>query len=427
MPIALLVLVLLIGASPAILLIDGPGVYGGVAATVAAAVVILVQSIRAGQADYLIIQLRSAAFVILVPAVWMFIQILPLGPIGLSNTIWETAQQALGRPIIGSISIDTGATLISLFRYLSMASLLFVASAIAIDRERAAWLLFALLGATVVITLMVMAADVGVFTFKDRTTSDYALATAAVGAIVSATAATRAFERLEIRGWAVNSSSAAPVAGCLAALLLCLMIIILDGDAIRMFGVAYGLAALGAVVVIRHFGLGLWGRSAMTAAALTLGSLIAYAVLAKHGDDLTLIAASHASTSLIATTRRILADLNWTGIGAGTFADLLPIYGDADGLIDVTAPTAAAAVTIELGRPMFWAIAIAVIFGIFAFLHAALRRGRDSFYPAAGAGCLVTMFILSFGDVGLFGTTPSILASAVLGLAFAQTRSRSVR
>jgi hypothetical protein len=425
--IALLVLILLIGASPAILLIDGPGVYGGVAATVAVAVVIVAQSIRAGQAEYLVTQLRSAAFVILVPALWIFIQILPLGPIGLSHTIWETAHQALRRPIMGSISIDTGATLISLCRYLSLACLLFVASAIAIDRERAAWLLFALLGATVVIAAIVIAADVGKFTFKDRMTSDYALATATVGTIVSATAATRAFERLEIRGWAVNSSSAAPVAGCLAALLLCLVAIILDGDGIHMFGVGYGLAAFGAVVVIRHFGLGLWGRSAMAAAALTLGSLIAYALLTKHNDDLTLIAASHASTSLIATTRRILADINWTGVGAGTFASLLPIYRDADDLIDVAAPTAAAAITIELGRPMFWAIAIAAIFGILALFQAALRRGRDSFYPAAGASCLVTMFILSFGDAGLFGTTPSIVTSTVLGLAFAQTRSRSLR
>jgi hypothetical protein len=76
---------------------------------------------------------------------------------------------------------------------------------------------------------------------------------------------------------------------------------------------------------------------------------------------------------------------------------------------------------------MFWAIAIAVLFAILALFQGALRRGRDSFYPAAGAACLITIFTLSFGDAGLFGTTPSILISTVAGLAFAQTRSRSVR
>jgi hypothetical protein len=401
-------------------------VYGGVAAAGATAVVIVARSIGTRQADYLITQLRSVAFIMLVPAVWMFIQILPLGAIGLAHIIWETAQQALGTHIIGSITIDTGATLISLCRYFSTVCIVFVSCAIAVDRDRAAWILFALLGATAVIAAMMTAAELGVFTFKDRSTRDCALAAVAVGAICSLAAATRALERLEIRGWSVNWSSAAPIAGSLAALLLCLVIIVLDGAGIRMFSVAYGLAAFGAMAAIRHFGLGLWGRSAIAVAALTLGSFIGYAALAKHNDDLTLIAASRASTPLIATTQRILTDINWTGIGAGTFSGLLPIYGDTDDS-DVATPTAAAAITIGLGRPMFWAIAIAVLFAILALFQGALRRGRDSFYPAAGAACLITIFTLSFGDAGLFGTTPSILISTVAGLAFAQTRSRSVR
>jgi hypothetical protein len=76
---------------------------------------------------------------------------------------------------------------------------------------------------------------------------------------------------------------------------------------------------------------------------------------------------------------------------------------------------------------MLWAIVIAAICGVVALMRAALHRGRDSFYSAAGASCLVTLLILSFADAGLFGTTLAIIAVSVLGLALAQSRSRSIR
>jgi hypothetical protein len=47
----------------------------------------------------------------------MLIQVLPLNIVGLAHPIWGSAVAVLGRPIAGSISIDTGATLFSLGRY----------------------------------------------------------------------------------------------------------------------------------------------------------------------------------------------------------------------------------------------------------------------------------------------------------------------
>jgi hypothetical protein len=91
------------------------------------------------------------------------------------------------------------------------------------------------------------------------------------------------------------------------------------------------------------------------------------------------------------------------------------------------AATAAATVAIELGKPMFWLISIAIVGYIFMLLRASLQRGRDSFYPAMGAGCLITLLLLSLNNVGLFGMATSLIAAAVIGLGIAQSRSRTAK
>ena len=139
-----LFLALLIVTTPLILIFDGPIFHGVVVAAAAVLVAIVGFRIRPGEAGFLSSVIRPIAIVAAFPALWMLIQVLPLGTIGLAHPIWESAAAALGRPLAGSISIDPGATLISLVRYLSMAAIAFVASAVAVDRRRAEWILFAL-------------------------------------------------------------------------------------------------------------------------------------------------------------------------------------------------------------------------------------------------------------------------------------------
>jgi predicted branched-subunit amino acid permease len=91
------------------------------------------------------------------------------------------------------------------------------------------------------------------------------------------------------------------------------------------------------------------------------------------------------------------------------------------------APTAAAAIAIELGRPMLWLIVATMAGSILVLLRASLRRGRDSFYPMAGASCLITLLFLSFMNVEVLSSAAATIAAATLGLAFAQSKSRSVR
>jgi hypothetical protein len=54
-------------------------------------------------------------------------------------------------------------------------------------------------------------------------------------------------------------------------------------------------------------------------------------------------------------------------------------------------------------------------------------RGRDSFYPAAGAGCLIVLLFLFFMNAGILGNAAAITAAATLGLAFAQSKSRMIQ
>ena len=164
MPIALFFLALLIGATPAIIIFDGPIVHGLVAATAAAALAIVALSIRPGEAGHLRTLIRPLAVIATVPALLMLMQIAPLNIVGLAHPIWQSAAAALGQSIAGSISIDIGATLISLGRYLSTIAIVFLATAVAVDRQRAEWVLSALTAATTFIALVVIYVALGGFT-----------------------------------------------------------------------------------------------------------------------------------------------------------------------------------------------------------------------------------------------------------------------
>jgi hypothetical protein len=252
----------------------------------------------------------------------------------------------------------------------------------------------------------------------------------ALGVIVSAAAVVRSFERHEtgvLRPDRSPKTLRRTFTACAVALLLCAIALALDLTTGILVSVAYGLGTLLAIVAVRRVGLGFWGCMAI---ATTAGA-IAIALIATRpsllSTDLTLAFAADTHGSLVAIAQRILADVPWMGTGAGTFAALLPVYKDAGDIItDPLAPTVAAEIATELGRPMLWAIMLAVWAAIFVLLRGALHRGRDSFYPAAGASSILLLFFLSFCDNGVLGTPVAICAAAIVGLAFAQRESRTI-
>jgi hypothetical protein len=126
-------------------------------------------------------------------------------------------------------------------------------------------------------------------------------------------------------------------------------------------------------------------------------------------------------------TQRILADAPFLGVGAGAFSAIVPIYqfGDFEGQ-DRRAVTAAAKLSIEMGRTALWTALTAAAVAVVALLRASAKRGRDSFYASAAASCLVTLIVLAFVNVGLFGATLPILSAIILGLGIAQTQGRGI-
>ena len=337
---------------------------------------------------------------------------------------------------IQSTPIETlpGATLISLARYLSAVAIAFVAAAVAVDRRRAEWVLFALTAATTIIALMVLAAGLGNFTFLSNIVGSPASAattdSAGLGIILAAATALHTIERAKMQQLSQGGSAVwlrLTFAACLIAVAICSLALFVGATSQAYFAVSCGVATFAVAIVGRRFRLGPWGYSAIVSVALVVG--IAAIALQPHRQtmDLTLAFAARAPAPLIALTQRVLTETSWAGTGAGTFAAVLPIYRDIDEqTTGSVAPTAAAAIAAEMGRPFLWAILIAVIALALTLLRGAVRRGRDSFYSMAGAGSVVVITLLAFGNVGLLNMPVFVITAAVVGIAIAQSKSRSI-
>jgi hypothetical protein len=429
--IARYILVALICATPAILLLDGLIVQGVLTLIVALGLAVMSIRMRPDETKFLVSIIRPTAIVIALPVVWILIQLLPLKAI--AHPIWTSAEEALGQPIRGSISIDIGATVLTLGQYLTIVAVALLSAAVAVDRQRAEWLLFSLVGATGLMAPILMLHDLFGLTFLANDYAATARAQAidciASGVILSAAAGVRTLERYETRQTPNRSELALPqtLIACSVALAFCVLALIFCATGPVLVGTSIGAATCTSVLGLRRLRSGPWGSVFIAA----MVSVVTVLLIANHagvrGKSLTL-AFSTAPTSVTAVTQRILDDTSWTGIGAGTFAAIAPIYREIDAPAALrTAATAAATISIELGRFILWFAVAATAAAIWVLLRASLLRGRDSFYPAAGAGCLLALLFLSFMNAGILGTAAAVIAAATLGLAFAQSKSRTIQ
>jgi hypothetical protein len=416
-----LILVALICASPAILLWDGLIMQGLVSGIVAVALAITARAMRPGETEFLVSVVRPLAVLAAAPALWVLVQVLPLRV--LAHPIWKNAETALGHPIGGAISVDPGASVIALGQYLSVVGVVFLSAAVAVDRQRAEWILFALTAAVVAVALITQTHDLPTFARAQG------IDCGSMGTIIAGTACIRTIERYETRRSSPQRS--VPVllwtfVACSAALISCGAVLMLSATREIFVATGYGILAMACVSVIRRFALGPIGTTAITALALVAAILLLAYRPAERGMSPTLALAEASNPALIALSDRVLYDAPLVGTGAGTFAALAPMYRQMnDPPPGSTSATAAAALAIELGKPMFWLITVAGAGSIFILLRASLQRGRDSFYPAMGGSCLITLLLLSFNNAGLFGTSSSLIAAAVIGLGIAQSKSRA--
>jgi hypothetical protein len=425
-----LVLVTLICGCPAILLWDGLIMQGLVAGIVAAALAVTARTLRPGETSFLLSIIRPVVAVATVPALWVLIQVLPLRV--LTHPIWKSAETALGHPVMGSISIDPGASVIALGQYLSVIAVVFLSAAVAVDRQRAEWILFALTAAVTAIALIMLTHDLffpGVW--LSAFAREQAINCVGMGTIIASGACIRTIERYETRRSSPQRS--VPVllwtfVACSAALAICGAAVMLGATREALIATAYGILALACVSIIRRFALGPFHITTIAVSALGAAILLLTYYPTERGTSVPLAFAGASSPSLTALSQRVLEDAPLVGTGAGTFAALALIYREIDDPPPgTTAATAAAAFAIELGKPMFWLIAAATAGSILVLLGASLQRGRDSFCPAMGGGCLITLLLLSFNNAGLFGTASSSIAAAVIGLGIAQSKSRTAK
>ena len=180
------------------------------------------------------------------------------------------------------------------------------------------------------------------------------------------------------------------------------------------------------ITIIRRLQLQLWGIAIIAISLTGAGVLLIAAQPSARGRSLLLSFAVSSPTSPPSVSERVLKDAPLAGTGAGTFAVVAPIYREMDDPpTDSVAATTAASLGIELGRPLLWLIVAATAASIVLLLNCCLKRGRDSFYPAMGASCLATMLLLSFVNPGLLGNAAGLIAAITLGLAIAQSKSRT--
>src|SRR5580700_3586755 len=143
--------------TPIVLFVDGTLAPAFAWAIVAFGLIVFAQMQRPGELAHLSTLFWPIALIAILPALLMVLQTVPLPFFSrFANPIWESASTALGRSLMPSLSIDPGATLFSLCRYLAWLGVGLLAAAITIDRQRAEWVLFAVTVVTVLIAALLI-------------------------------------------------------------------------------------------------------------------------------------------------------------------------------------------------------------------------------------------------------------------------------
>jgi hypothetical protein len=425
-------LILMVSLSPLFFAADNLVIRGAIAAYVALMAVIVACSLPAGEAAFLSGIIRLTALFAILPAAWMLIQILPLPFTSLEHPIWVSAEVALGQRLWGSISISPGDTLLALSRYFSAFGVFFVAAAVSIDRKRAEILLLSLAGITTFFALLLVVHDLGGFIFLGEISSTGPKASTFAATILS-TILTSAMVICAIERYGTRRSRkqiGRPflliIIAAISALLISWIAIIFFTSKPAIFAALSGVCTFFLIMGFRRIGL----RSRMGFALAGIVILLPLSVIAPElfakAPDLSIRFVTDAHTSFMELAQRIITDTNWAGSGAGSFSALLPIYLDTtDPVAAVIAPTTAAGILIEFGRGAMWLAVMAALAAIAGLVRGALERGRDSFFPAAGASCAVALTLEAFFDASLSGSAIIVISTTILGLALVQSVSRT--
>jgi hypothetical protein len=413
----------LIAVAPIVLFADGTIVQSLIALVAAATLLIIGAEVRPREAAHLLKIIRPVLVLLAIPALWILLQLSPMPFSALVHPMWVSTAEALKIPLSGHISIDLGATLMGLARYLMAAGILVIATTIAIDRTRVEWVLAALTLATTALAAVLI-----LFSLSSVGADPALHAASALGVVTAATATIRSIERFETRRTNVDISMFFGfLTANLLALLICWLALIFAAPKQVTFAAGCGLATVVLVVVIRRLGLGPAAGGALATVAIIAAGAIAIGNSYAGNGDLTLRFAADAPPSAISIAQRMMAD-NYVGTGVGSFKALLHIYREIDDVaVPTAAPTTAAQITIEMGRFAIWTAVLMALSAIGLLLRGALSRGRDSFYATGAAGSVVCLTTEAFTDTSLLGTAIVVFGASALGIGFAQCWGRTTK
>ena len=425
-------LLALVGLSPLLSFFDRLWADGIVELYVAVTLGIVAVFIRPGEAAFWVKTTRWAIILAAVPLLWMIVQLLPL-PIGsISGSIWQSAGSALGTNLWSSITIDPGLTILALCRYASIIAVGIIAAAVSIDRLQAERLFFVLGFAVVVLALLSVVHQLGGFAFLgDRGSDSIRAATltgSVYGVVLFAALAILIVERHLTRRsqhdfrWQFLM----PLAGSIGGFAFCCLATLIAGSEQTIFAAGCGLATVVIIQFVRRIGLD-WRAAAAMGCVAIIGAAV---IVATKGHpalaDFSMRYATHTTADFISVSDRLVHGVGFAGSGAGTFEAIYRLYAVQDISGATLAPTLAAQIAIELGRPALWIMTMLMVALIFLCARGGFNRGRDFFYSIGGAGVGVASLVLAFCDIGMSNLVISMLLAASLGLALAQSLSRTL-
>lgn len=427
------VLLVLIALFPAILIVDGPILSSLVPLLASLGLALTSIALPPGESQRFAKLSKPIAIAAIVPVVWILLQMTPI-PLfqslpwsklsELANPVWTSVAAGFRHSISGSISVDLGATAIALVRFLSFVGVILLATAVTISRERAESALIALTAAATLVASVVATSDI--FGLGAVAARDEALDCACLGVVLAAACITFVFERHETRrsksSYNAGKFRLAGLASVLAFAICATAVLVAHSGSI-MFAASCGLVVFGGVIIVRRLDLGRWGAGAIGLTASVIAIALVTGAAGRSSDPrLAFVKKDAADVEL---TQRMLADAPFLGDGAGAFDALLPIYQSAaPGTGEREPVTAAAKLSIEMGRPMLWYAMAAATVTLLALLRGAAHRGRDAFHSAAAAACVATLIVQAFINIGPLGPALPLFAAAIFGLGFAQSQGR---
>ena len=422
------IVILLILALPVLTIVDRIFWEGSILTVAALAIALIALMLRAGESRRLAQYLKLIVPFLFLPCIWMLIQIAPAPVHGLAHPAWASAAAALNQPMLGTISLDIGLTVLCLARYCLVLAIAIIVTALALDRRRAKIIFVLLAATTALIAVISLVSDFDYMHFANFHVSArraQMLDIAVIGMILSCAITLRGYESYKqqrIKNEKPETFSILMIAVPAIACAICLFAIMANGNAGLLLAVGCGAGILASAAAIRRLRLGPWGKTgiATTAIICLIGFFTIHPM--NKGVDVSLALANEPQ-KLIATTLRMTADAKWTGTGAGTFSALRPIYSDADNMyVNYTAPTAASQIAIEMGQPFLWGIVTFAFIGAWILFQRALLRGRDYLYAGSGAACIVALIISLFVNPGALGLSSSLLAGMLCGVALGQSK-----